>query len=302
MEQHGAEVGDEAREPTKPLAVLGCGLLGAEIAALLVGAGHRVRLFDVDRPRLTALAEELGPLARPVPGIEAAVQGALLAIEAVPEVLPLKLELLSRASSADPDVILASNTSSLDVAALAAAVHRPERFLVAHFFNPASLIPLVELVPAEHTAGPILDRVAGLLGAAGKEPVILTRAVPGFVANRLQAALLREAFALEEAGIASFETIDAVVRAGIGPRWAAAGPFHTVDLGGLDVWASVCAQLFPLLAAGAEPPRALQERVAVGALGAKTGSGLFAHDAVHDAEIRARISAHVLLGRPSEPV
>jgi 3-hydroxybutyryl-CoA dehydrogenase len=143
-----------------------------------------------------------------------------------------------------------------------------------------------------------VETVRALLTAAGKEVVVLNRQVAGFVANRLQAALLREAFALERAGVASFEDIDRVVRAGLGSRWAAAGPFAIVDLGGIDIWTAVTTRLFPELATDTVAPEALRTRAAEGLLGAKTGEGLFPHDAPGDARVRDRIAEHFRLEYP----
>lgn len=290
----------------RTVAILGCGVMGAGIASVFAEAGHAVRLYDADAARAAQVAGELvrhGPRidARAGLGLEDAVRGADLVIEAVAEALSAKREVLGRAGAADGSVVIASNTSSLPVAELAAAIAGPERFVVAHFFNPAATVPLVEVVPGPSTDPAVVSWVAEELRAVGKRPVVLRRAVPGFVANRLQAALLREAFALEADGVAELADIDEIVRSGLGSRWAAAGPFALADLGGLDVWAAVCAQLFPLLDAGTEAPDLLRRRVVEGRLGAKAGVGLYPHVPDEDDRLRARIAEHFAREFPQSP-
>ncbi|MGO2747547.1 3-hydroxyacyl-CoA dehydrogenase family protein [Microbacterium sp.] len=281
--------------PGPSICVLGCGVMGAGIARVFSHADMPVSVYDADHQRAASLAASLGSGASAAGSVEEAVHGAEYVFEAVPEVVHIKEEVLGRAGEANGEAVIASNTSSLQAEALSKSVPRAERFVIAHFFNPADLVPLVEVVPTVATRQGLAIDVAELLRQVGKQPVVLDRAVPGFVANRLQSALLREAFALQEAGVASFEAIDLIVRAGLGSRWAAAGPFAVVDLGGLDVWNAVCAQLFPLLAQTTTAPDALTERVAAGDLGAKSGRGLQAHDAVEDEVVRRRIAAHFAL-------
>lgn len=278
---------------TRPVAVIGAGLMGAGIARLLADAGHPVAVYDVDEERARAAAAEAG--ARHAPTIEEAVGEAEVVFEAVAEDEAIKRAVFARIGAVESGAIIASNTSSIRPDVLAAALPDPRRFAIAHFFNPPGTVPLVELVPAAETDPAVLDRLAEMLTAAGRIPVVLRRAVPGFVANRLQAALLREAFALEAEGVASFADIDHIVRAGIGARWAAAGPFAVSDLGGLDVWQAVCTRLFPDLAVSTEPPAAIVERVAAGRLGAKTGEGIYVHDPAEDEAVRERIRRHFAL-------
>lgn len=281
--------------PPPSVAVLGCGLMGEGIARVFADAGITVAVYDLDAERAERVAAGLGPRAHAADSVAAAVRDAGLVIESVPEVDEIKRRTLGAAAEANPTATIASNTSSLDAESLAAAVADPSRFLVAHFFNPAHLVPLVEVVPTAETDPARVEATVRLLAEAGKEPVVLRRAVPGFVANRLQAALLREAFALEAEGVADFDAIDRVVRAGLGSRWAAAGPFLVADLGGLDVWDAVCTQLFPTLDVAVTSPEAVRARVRAGELGAKTGQGIHPHDPAADAAVRERIAAHFAL-------
>lgn len=270
--------------------------MGAGIAEVL-STSNDVTVFDAVGDLAQAVAARV-PAIRVGATLEESVAGAEIVFEAIAEDEDSKRELFRRIGAAAPGAIIASNTSSILPAAMVDAVASPERFVIAHFFNPATVVPLVEIVPAATTSAATVERVRELLAGCGKDPVVLQREAPGFVANRLQAALLREAFALEAAGVASFSDIDRVVRGGLGSRWAAAGPFAIVDLGGLDIWTAVTTRLFPDLACDTSPPASLTDRVATGRLGAKTGEGIYAHDAGADAEVRDRIAAHFGLEFP----
>jgi len=220
------------------------------------------------------------------------VAGADYVAEAVSEDLPLKqalfrdLDVLAR-----PEAVLASNTSSYDPAALAAGLAHPERVLVAHYFAPAYLIPLVEVVPHAGTAPAAVQRTLSLLREAGKLPILLGAFAPGFVANRLQQALFREALALVRHGIATPEQLDTVVRWAFGPRLAALGPFATADLAGLDVYAAIAAAVWPSLSAEQGTPPEVAARQARGELGAKTGRGFYEWTPARWAEVVARRDA-----------
>jgi 3-hydroxybutyryl-CoA dehydrogenase len=293
------------------VAVIGAGVMGHGIAQLFAQGGAAVRLHDTEGPRLAgglaALEESLALLVeeevlspweaaaararvRPTTGLEAALAGATLVVECIPERLEEKLALFDRIERAvGDDTLLASNTSTLPISRLAARARRPERMIIVHFFNPAQLIPLVEVVPHPLMAPAVVERVLAALRHVGKRPVLLRREVPGFVANRLQAAVVREAFHLVELGVASAEEIDAVVTDGPGFRWPFVGPIEAADLGGLDTWQAVLDNLAPELSRAERAPAAIRERVARGELGAKTGRGLFQHDPEPLAErIRAR--------------
>jgi 3-hydroxybutyryl-CoA dehydrogenase len=276
------------------IAVLGCGTMGAGIASVLADAAHAVTVFDAD-PELARRTAAAVPGVRAAVTLQDAVTGAAVIFEAIAEDEGAKRQLIEELGRLSPDAILASNTSSISAALLAQSAHDRSRFLLAHFFNPAVVVPLVEIVPVEGTSFETVSAVRDLLAAAGKEPVVLGREVPGLIANRLQAALLREAFSLERSGVAPFADIDRVVRSGLGSRWAAGGPFAIVDLGGVDIWAAVTSRLFPTLSNEEGVPDALATRLRDGRLGAKSGEGLFEHDATEDDALRARIAAHFTL-------
>jgi 3-hydroxybutyryl-CoA dehydrogenase len=276
-------------------AVLGAGTIGLSAGILLAAHGVPVTLVTrradaaaaapaaVDR-RLSVLTE-LGAF-RPTQAdaarahISARVglpgdESFALIFEAVGERLDHKQAVLAGAEpSLTADGVLATTTSSLPLAELASALAAPERFAGWHFFHPADLMALVEIVPSERTDPRVLARLRTWSERLGRRPIVLRRDVPGFVANRLQYALLREAYALVEADVCGLADVDVAVTAGLGARWAALGPFETMDLAGLDVHAAVAAALFPLLSGTAELPAELVVLRAGGAGGARAGRGL----------------------------
>jgi len=281
------------------VAVIGAGLMGHGIAELFALAGFPVRLCDTSAGRLEAalrsIADELALLAaeglvtgpeadaaasriEPTAELERAVAGADLVTEAIPEVLAAKLELFERIEVAvAPTALLASNTSTFPVTRLAARARLPGRMVVTHYFNPPHLVPLVEVHP--HPAAPpeVAAVVLDLMRRIGKRPVLVRKEVPGLVANRLQAAMVREAFHLLEEGVADAEDIDTAVTEGPGIRWPFLGPLATADYGGLDVWQKVVENLVPHLGRSEVAPPAIAERVRRGELGTKTGRGIFSY-------------------------
>jgi 3-hydroxybutyryl-CoA dehydrogenase len=198
-----------------------------------------------------------------------------LVFEAVAEELEIKRAVLADAEAIlDEDGVITTTTSSLAVEELAAALRRPERFAAWHWFHPADLMELVEIVPATATSPATTERLAAWSTALDKRAIVLQRDTAGFVANRLQYALVREAYALVEAGICEMTDVDTAVTAGLGARWAAIGPFATMDLAGLTVHAAVADELFPALSNARTVPETLTRLRAEGAGGARDGHGL----------------------------
>jgi 3-hydroxybutyryl-CoA dehydrogenase len=300
-----------APEPGLPAraVVIGAGTMGARIAACLARAGVEV-CATARRPQtlrsaaaairaaLADLGDDAGPVADQVlltTDADDELARADLVIETIREDLAAKTAVLGHLTRrARPDAIVTTNTSSLDLAALAAAAAGPERFAGLHWFNPADLIALVEVVPAPGTSAATIETLRAWMLGLGKTPVVLTKAVPGFVANRLQYALIREAYALVAGGVCTWADADLAVTSGLGPRWAAVGPFQTMDLAGLDVHLAVARALFPVLAAGSEPPDLLAELVAGGRLGAKSGAGLLGDYPPHRLEALAALRDSLL--------
>jgi 3-hydroxybutyryl-CoA dehydrogenase len=279
------------------VAILGAGTMGANIALSLAAHGVQVRLTDVNeaqlaRGRATAEANAWklhghGLLPEPVDAVlgriactavlDEAIADAGLVIEAVPENLQLKLRVfLELERKTGPRVILASNTSTFVPSSLAVGFVNPAtaaRLVVMHYWNPAHLIPLVEVVPHARTLPAVVDRVKGLLDRCDKHTVVLRKEVPGFIGNRLAFALQREAMRMVEDGVATPEDIDTVARAGFGRRIPVTGIFRTADLGGLDVYRAVCELIFPGLSNDHGVPESLKRLVQAGMLGVKTREG-----------------------------
>jgi 3-hydroxybutyryl-CoA dehydrogenase len=206
--------------------------------------------------------------------LETAARCQLL-IESIPEDVSAKVSVLAAVEQMAPlDAVLTTNTSSISIETLSSALSQPERFAGFHWLNPAEIVPLVEIVSGPSTASATVTTLMGWATHAGKSPIHVRRDVPGFVVNRLQYALLREAYRLAELGVSSLEDIDTAITSGLGLRWAAVGPFQTMDLAGLDVHAVVARRLFPELSNQVAVPGLVVDLIATGALGAKTGRGL----------------------------
>jgi 3-hydroxybutyryl-CoA dehydrogenase len=255
-------------ELPREVAVVGAGTMGAGIARVFADARTSVRLAARRESSLKTARSRLGdtaPRVRLTTAVDEALDGAELVVETIVEEIGAKRELLARAEElAAREAILTTNTSSLPLAALNGGLARPELFAGLHWFNPPELVELVEVVGGEGTAPETLDTLAGWMEQLGKAPVVVRRDVPGFVANRLQYALLREAYALVDGGVCSFADVDRAVTHGLGARWAAIGPFETMDLAGLDVHSAVAENLWPELANTTEPSPAIAEALESG--------------------------------------
>jgi len=253
--------------------VVGAGAMAPEIAACLAGTGTAVRIAGRDPGRAAAAAEAARGMAEGTgeridagPIDAGAFAGAALVVETILEDLEAKRELLARIEPWCPDAtVIATNTSSLRIADLADALARPARFAGLHFLKPAHLTGVVEVVPGPGTDDATVAVLRGLAGQMGKAPLLVRADEPGFIWNRIQFAVLRECLHMLEAGIADAADIDAAVSDGLAPRWTAAGPLATADLGGLPTFARVSAQLNPHLAAGAGVSRELTARAEAGA-------------------------------------
>jgi len=177
-----------------------------------------------------------------------------IVVESVAEDLDTKAELLSSCARVWPEAILASNTSSIEIGRIGSAVGAPERTVGTHYWNPPLLMPLVEVISGPQTSPAVVRHVVDLLENVGKRPVQVDHDVPGFVWNRLQFALLREALWLVDSGVASPEAVDLVVRDGLARRWQLTGPFETAELGGVQTFAAIAALLFPALSSDRDAP------------------------------------------------
>jgi 3-hydroxybutyryl-CoA dehydrogenase len=275
------------------VAVLGTGLMGTGIAEVLAGHGHQVRLFDADPSASARAAASLEGHVTAEPDLRSAVAGADVVVEAVAEQLEVKQELFAQADALNPDALLATNTSVLPVSQIAARASRPERIVGTHWWNPPGLIPVVEVVRGQHTSDETMDRAEDLLRALGKTPVRVERDVPGFVGNRLQHALWREAIALVADGVCDAQTVDLVVRNTIGLRLAAMGPLENADYVGLELTLAIHEAVLPSLNADPGPSPLLREMVTGGRLGARAGSGFYSWPPGAREAAARRLAAHV---------
>lgn len=211
---------------------------------------------------------------------EQAASQADLIIEAVVENLELKREVFSLLDRLCPRrTILASNTSSLMPSVLAAATKRPERVLGTHFFYPAHLIPLVEIVRTPATSDEVVEAVRTVVEVAGKCPIVVQKEAPGFIANRLQAAIKREALYIVERGIASAQDVDTAVKMGFGRRLGAAGPIEMAEVGtGWLVQKEILSNIVGDISASREPSPLILEKIKDNELGPETGRGFYEWD------------------------
>jgi 3-hydroxybutyryl-CoA dehydrogenase len=229
--------------------------------------------------------------------ISRALAGAEIVIEAISEDVDAKRSLFAEVERhVCGDTLLASTTSGLDVDQLARDASHPGRFVVMHFWNPAHLIALVEVLGGTRTAPELVDRACALVRRLGKHPVRLNKFVPGFLGVRLQQAVVRESVALLQAGVASAEDIDAATRLSFGARFPIIGPLETSDLGGLDVVAAIHEYLLADLDCSKGPQTRLRELIEEGHLGVKTGRGFYDW-ASRDAEELSRRRDEELIAR-----
>jgi 3-hydroxybutyryl-CoA dehydrogenase len=309
-----------------PIACIGAGRMARGIAVVFAYAGHPVTMVDV-KPRqdaafaatsaeataevgstlatladfgLFAPAAVAGILARvrvvPEKAAAASLAEAAVIFEAVPEVLELKRQVLARLSVLAANPIIASTTSTILVDELASAVARPQRFLNAHWLNPAFLVPLVELSPGRRTEGGITERLQALLQGIGKVPVICA-AKPGYIVPRIQALAMNEAARLVEEGVASAEDIDKAVKYGFGVRFAILGMLEFIDWGGGDILYYASRYL-----AGAldneryTAPQIVEDNMRDGRIGLRTGKGFMRYEGLDlEAYRRQRLKAFVEL-------
>ncbi len=269
--------------------VIGGGRMGAGIAHAFLMSGARATIVERDEPAATAAAARVRDMigrsvASAAHGDPDEIAGRLttgtdtrllseteLVIEAVPEDRALKAETLARAEEAAPHAVLASNTSSISIDALAAGLSRPERFLGLHFFNPVPASLLVEVVVGAATDARVRDDAAAWVTALRRQAIIV-RDSPGFASSRLGVALALEAIRMLEEGVAEAADIDAAME--LGYRHPV-GPLRTTDLVGLDVRLAIAEELAATLGERFTPPKLLRDLVAAGRLGRKTGHGFY---------------------------
>lgn len=283
-------------ENIKTICNLGTGTMGAGIAAVFAMAGYKVRMFGRSEESIakgfksiysilntynehdlinSGQIPEFIASIQGVTTLEEAGDGADFVIEAVSEDLAVKQSVFSILDTLCPShTIFASSTSGISPSIISTAISRPDRFIAAHFLNPPHLMSLVEVIPGKVTSPQTIDTTLSLLNSLGKTPVLMEREAPGFIVNRLQMALMREALSMIEQGLASPKAIDITVKH-LSHRFSATGLLEGADLGGLDVFYHIADYLMKDLCNSPDIPAALIRAKDTGNLGAKTGKGFY---------------------------
>ena len=278
-------------EDIKSVGVVGAGTMGAGVAEIFAEFGYTVILYNKSRAGMQRALERFqsnvaiksAPIETDTTDANIHTTHDLTALaqvdlisESIAENLEIKQDIFRKLDEiCDTKAIFTTNTSGLSISQIAATVSHPERFAGMHFFNPPEIVPAVEVIKGEETSDATCEVLTNLLKLMKKHPILVQRDVPGFVASRLQFAVVREALHLVEEGIASPADIDAVMKHGLGLRWALLGPLEIADLGGLDIFNTVGSYVAKSLSNATDSPKVLQDLVAAGKLGAKTGSGFY---------------------------
>jgi 3-hydroxybutyryl-CoA dehydrogenase len=297
--------------PKPRIAVIGAGLMGHGIAQVFGLAGHEVAITDSDaralasaKDRILANLNDLGDNVaaldriRVCPSLAEAVAGADFIVEAVREDLGVKQALFADIErAARRDAIFASNTSVIPITAIMGGLENRTRALGTHWWNPPYLVPLVEVIAAEWTTPAAIDFAMKLHADVGKTPVHVKKDVPGFVGNRLQHALWREAISLVENDICDAETVDTVIKAAFGRRLAVLGPLENADLVGTDLTLAIHQTVLAAIDSRPGPSPYLEKLVAQGKLGMKTGEGFRTWTCEQQAELRARVLRYLKAAR-----
>ena len=289
------------------IAVIGAGLMGHGIAQVFALAGHDVTIYDsivasldTVKTRILTNLKDLGDDQKavervtPVSDLAQAVRDADYVVEAVLEDLPLKQKLFAEIESyIRPDTILASNTSVIPITRIMEGLKQRERALGTHWWNPPYLVPLVEVIETQWTSRPAIDFTMKLHAAAGKKPAHVKKDVPGFIGNRLQHALWREAVALVEHGICDAETVDTVIKSAFGRRLAVLGPLENADMVGTDLTLAIHRTVLPDIDSRPRPSPYLEKLVKDQKLGFKSGEGFRKWSPEQQAALRSKVLQHL---------
>lgn len=293
------------------IAVIGGGLMGAGIAQVFLAARHKVNVFDPLETARADLKQRIfdGLIQNGDSGdviinltvcdqLDATVSDARFITEAAPEKLELKRSIFGDLTKMTrSDAILASNTSVIPISNIAAGLPTSERIVGTHWWNPAPLIPLVEVIESDTTSTETVKSTMALLEAVGKKPAHVKKDIPGFVANRLQHALWREAIAMVADGVCDAKTLDDCVKNSFGLRLAVLGPLENADLVGLDLTQDIHKTILPALDASRSPNPILQEKIDSGELGFKTGQGFQDWPADRQNQLRNLLTQHLIAAK-----
>jgi 3-hydroxybutyryl-CoA dehydrogenase len=296
------------------IAVIGAGLMGHGIAQVFALAGHDVTIYDsvqatLDsaKARILTNLNDLGDDRKaaeritPVVELAAAVRDTDYVVEAVLENLPLKQTLFAEIEQhVRPDTILSSNTSVIPITKIMEGLKRRERALGTHWWNPPFLVPLVEVIETQWTSPQVVDFTIKLHAAAGKKPAHVRKDVPGFIGNRLQHALWREAISLVENGICDAETVDNVIKSAFGRRLAVLGPLENADMVGTDLTLAIHQTVLPDIDGRPGPSPYLEKLVKDGKLGFKSGEGFRKWSPEQQQALRQKVLQHLKKARAQD--
>lgn len=279
------------------VSIIGCGTMGHSIALSAAWAGLAVKVYGINEKDLEnadkglhsklkvmtendvfneETAQQIRQKITLSTSLEETIENSTFIFEVIPEVLDMKKEMYKKIENMiSEEVVIASNTSGFKPSLLAEEMQNPNRFVVTHFWNPAHLIPLVEVVKGEQTDEQTVERAMQVIKDMNKQPILLNKEIPGFIGNRLQYALFREAQSLLDAGVATKEDIDAAVTYSIGRRLPVTGPLMTADMGGLDVFSAISNYLFEDLSTDQKSGTVLTKLVEEKKFGDKSGEGFY---------------------------
>jgi len=308
----------ENREEQKVI-IAGTGIMGASIAQVYAQNGYNVTLYDISDEAIRR-GKDLITINQEIMVKEGMLteeeskklverltytrdkmcfKDAFLVVETIVEKLEIKRKFWSEISIITPDdAILATNTSGLRITDIAKAVYKSERFAGLHWLNPPHLIPLVEVIKGDDTSDETIQKLVELTEGINKKPVVINKDINGFIINRMQFSILREALHIVKSGAATIEDIDNVFKYGLGMRYACLGPFETADLGGLDTFNLISSYLFADLSDEKNGSEELRKLVCEGSLGVKSGKGFYDYSNGRGEEvIKKRDSDFIKLAR-----
>ena len=292
---------------SEQIAIIGAGLMGHGIAQVFALAGHIVRVYDPDfqvmaslRERiaknLSDLGQDVSATSRvfPTEDLGQCVTGADVVFEAGPEDLAFKQKLFAQLELLAPaHALLASNTSVIPITDIMAEVKTGNRTMGTHWWNPPYLVPLVEVIKTASTDPTLAQKMFDLLAEVGKTPAMVEKDVPGFIGNRLQHALWREAIAIVAEGICDAETVDTVVKGSFGRRLPVLGPLENADLVGTELTLAIHETVLPAIDHTPGPSPYLKQLIREGRLGMKSGEGFRTWTPEQQAQLRAKVLRHL---------